>query len=267
MLASFEGKHSAGGSHERNEHAGEAKAVSHNRACGASSDSLFFFVMITAYAAVQIALTLIVKHVPKQNADMVAAGSALVLCVGHARHLYRPGALDRATKGARIGFAARYAARDCGVLFGFVLFCIVYAALWAMGIAHWNGLSASAAFVPSAVMAMVAAIGEELAIRGGVFRILEDSFGTAVALILSAGLFGAAACCSIRTPRLSRRGDRFGSGCAAGRGLRGQPQSVATDRAAFRLELHRRRRVRRRRVGRRGRQGPLQYAAHPDRTC
>ncbi|MDE2162846.1 MAG: CPBP family intramembrane metalloprotease [Alphaproteobacteria bacterium] len=151
---------------------------------------LFFFVLLTAYAGVQVGLSQIVKQVPKQNADAVAVGAALVLCavlLGIYAGLVCWIERRRARELALLRGIPRVVG---GVLFGFVLFCVVYAVLWAIGIAHWNGVSASTALVPSAVMAMVAAIGEELAIRGGVFRILEDSFGTAVALILSAGLFG-----------------------------------------------------------------------------
>ena len=78
-----------------------------------------------------------------------------------------------------------------GVAFGFALFTTVYAVLGAMGVAQWQGLSGHAPTVMALASALIAAIGEELTVRGGVFRILEDSFGTAVALILSAALFGA----------------------------------------------------------------------------
>ncbi|MDE2110319.1 MAG: CPBP family intramembrane metalloprotease [Alphaproteobacteria bacterium] len=149
---------------------------------------LFFFVLLTAYAAAQVCLMQIMKQFPKEPPQ--AAAAALVLCavlVGIYVGLVRWIEWRRARELALLRGIPRLIG---GAAFGFVLFCIVYAVLWAMGIAHWHGISVRIALIPSAITAMVAAVGEELAIRGGVFRILEDSFGTTVALTLSAGLFG-----------------------------------------------------------------------------
>ena len=151
---------------------------------------LFFVLPVTAYVGAQLALPQIAKHVPKDNAQVVVLAAAFGLCllmVGvytllvrwvegrHARELSPFRGLPLVIGGA---------------VFGFALFCAVYAVLWAMGIAHWQGMTGIAVAVSAVVMAAVSAVGEELIVRGGVFRILEDSFGTLVALTLSAALFG-----------------------------------------------------------------------------
>ena len=77
-----------------------------------------------------------------------------------------------------------------GIVVGFGLFATVFAILGAAGVARWHGLSAHFDVIPVFAASIVAAIGEELAFRGGVFRVLEDSLGTAWALLLSAAVFG-----------------------------------------------------------------------------
>ena len=151
---------------------------------------LFFVLLVTAYVGVQIALPQIAKLVPKDNAQVVVLAAASGLCLvllgvytllvrwverRHARELSPFRGLPLVIGGA---------------VFGFALFCGVYAVLWAMGIAHWQGMTGVAVAVSVVVMAVVSAVGEELIMRGGVFRILEDSFGTIIALTLSAALFG-----------------------------------------------------------------------------
>lgn len=77
-----------------------------------------------------------------------------------------------------------------GAAVGTALFAAVFGVLYALGVAHWRGLSAHADVFPQLAAALIAAVGEELTFRGGVFRVLADGFGTTVALIVSAGIFG-----------------------------------------------------------------------------
>ena len=77
-----------------------------------------------------------------------------------------------------------------GIVVGFGLFATVFAILGASGVARWHGLSAHFDVIPVLAASIVAAIGEELAFRGALFRVLEDSLGTAWALVLSAAVFG-----------------------------------------------------------------------------
>lgn len=79
-----------------------------------------------------------------------------------------------------------------GVGLGAALFTIVLVLLEAMGVVRWRGLAGHFGAVAVLAASIVAAVGEELAFRGGVFRILEESFGTSAALVLSSGLFGLA---------------------------------------------------------------------------
>ncbi len=77
-----------------------------------------------------------------------------------------------------------------GVALGAGLFVAVYAVLGAMGIMRIDGAAWDPRVLVSLAAAIAAAVAEELAIRGGVFRIIEDACGTAVALVFSAALFG-----------------------------------------------------------------------------
>jgi len=77
-----------------------------------------------------------------------------------------------------------------GVAIGFGLFCIVYAILAAMGVAHWVGVIGLGGLGPVLLMGVIAGVCEELIFRGVVFRVLEDSLGTTLAMVLSAALFG-----------------------------------------------------------------------------
>lgn len=77
-----------------------------------------------------------------------------------------------------------------GAALGFLLFTAVYGVFTLMGAADWRGFNGLAGVAPMLLLAIVAGVGEELLFRGVVFRVLEDSAGTAGALIVSAALFG-----------------------------------------------------------------------------
>lgn len=79
-----------------------------------------------------------------------------------------------------------------GVLVGAALFGAVYAILWAAGLAHYSGFRGFDSVPPTVAILFVIAVGEEIIFRGVVFRLLENCFGTAVGLGVSAGLFGLA---------------------------------------------------------------------------
>jgi membrane protease YdiL (CAAX protease family) len=77
-----------------------------------------------------------------------------------------------------------------GIAFGLGLFCAVYALLTMMGVAHFDGVNGFAKIGPVFLMALISGVGEELMFRGVLFRVLEDSLGTTIALIFSAAVFG-----------------------------------------------------------------------------
>jgi hypothetical protein len=77
-----------------------------------------------------------------------------------------------------------------GALIGFCIFCAVYGVLGLMGVASWAGFQGLAGVSPALMVAAMAGVAEELAVRGVLFRVIEDSLGTSLALVASAIIFG-----------------------------------------------------------------------------
>ena len=91
------------------------------------------------------------------------------------------------------------AARDiptfgvAGLITGAVLFSLVVGVLWLVGSYHVIGINAHVDWLPAVlVVGIGAGIGEEILVRGVIFRIVEEGLGTWWALAISALLFGAA---------------------------------------------------------------------------
>jgi membrane protease YdiL (CAAX protease family) len=86
----------------------------------------------------------------------------------------------------------RHAARLAlsGVVGGAALFTAVEMVLAWKGVAHFGPYAGTAYLGHAIAVSLVAAVGEEIVFRGVVFRIVEEGFGTLVALVFSAGLFG-----------------------------------------------------------------------------
>ena len=78
-----------------------------------------------------------------------------------------------------------------GAAIGFGLFALTMAVLYGLGVAQFHATPGNGLLRP-ANMAVLAAVGEELLMRGVIFRIFEEMFGSLVALVISAALFGAA---------------------------------------------------------------------------
>ncbi|HWE46772.1 MAG TPA: CPBP family intramembrane glutamic endopeptidase [Caulobacteraceae bacterium] len=151
---------------------------------------LSFVILVVAYVGAQIGIGVALKATPKAYASLVEAALVLAACAALlavyvlvVRLFERRGAKELAP-----GAGAPQALG--GAVTGFLLFCAVYAILMAMGVAHWGGFIGFANVLPPLLAALLAAVGEELAVRGGFFRIVEDSLGSLVALVLSAALFG-----------------------------------------------------------------------------
>jgi membrane protease YdiL (CAAX protease family) len=128
------------------------------------------------------------RHVPLHFRDWIAVPLVIVLgaaLIGLYILLVRSFERRKAAEARPDAVAA-----TTGMVLGFGLFSSVFVLLWLMGIASWQGLSAHFDLIPAFAGSMLAAIGEELALRGGAFRILEDTFGTTAALVGSAALFG-----------------------------------------------------------------------------
>jgi membrane protease YdiL (CAAX protease family) len=77
-----------------------------------------------------------------------------------------------------------------GMALGVGLFCCVYAIYAAMGAASFRGVNGFNGVGLVVLVAFLAGFGEEILFRGVVFRVLEESVGTLLAMILSAALFG-----------------------------------------------------------------------------
>lgn len=77
-----------------------------------------------------------------------------------------------------------------GAAIGFGLFGAVYAVFTVIGVATWHGLNGLGGVASALLLAVTAGVGEELIFRGVLFRILEESFGTTIALGMSALAFG-----------------------------------------------------------------------------
>lgn len=152
---------------------------------------VFFVVLVAANAGAELTRIWVSRHAPARSADSLLLITALVLAVivvGIYIGLVR-GVESRKTDELS---ATRAIGMASGALLGFALFATVLGVLWVSGIARVHGLSVRAAPVPMLAGAIVAAVGEEIAFRGGVFRILESGLGTTTALALSAALFGLA---------------------------------------------------------------------------
>lgn len=150
---------------------------------------IFFAVLLAADIGAQFSRLWAIRHAPPGRLDWVSLGSALLLAavllsvyVGLVRSLE-----GRATRELQ----PRIHHVIAGILLGLALFSSVFGLLYVIGVAQWLGLSAAGSdVIPMLAVAIIAAVGEELAFRGGLFRILEESYGTSMALALSAALFG-----------------------------------------------------------------------------
>jgi uncharacterized protein len=77
-----------------------------------------------------------------------------------------------------------------GVLIGFGLFSAVAGVLWSLGYYHVTSTNPASVMLPVALASASAAVFEELMFRGLVFRIIEQSHGSWIALVVSALFFG-----------------------------------------------------------------------------
>jgi membrane protease YdiL (CAAX protease family) len=145
-------------------------------------------VLFGAYIGLQIAIQVAANRLPKaEHATAVAVGfivlglPMLLLYAALVRVVERRKVLE-------IRFAPLLWIG--GIVLGAALFLALYAALWSLGVARFAGLSNDAVILMPFGVELAASFGEEVAFRGGVFRVLEDSFGTVPALLVSAAAFG-----------------------------------------------------------------------------
>ena len=77
-----------------------------------------------------------------------------------------------------------------GVLIGTLLFTLTIGVLWLLGYYQVTGVNDWTAIFSWLVLAIISGVVEELLIRGLLFRIIEESLGTWLALAISAIIFG-----------------------------------------------------------------------------
>ncbi|HVC28592.1 MAG TPA: type II CAAX endopeptidase family protein [Gammaproteobacteria bacterium] len=77
-----------------------------------------------------------------------------------------------------------------GFLVGILLFCLVMLILWLLGSLKISGMNPWSVMITPLIGALVAGFIEEILIRGILFRIIEESLGTWIALTASAVIFG-----------------------------------------------------------------------------
>ena len=79
-----------------------------------------------------------------------------------------------------------------GLLGGTALFSAVVGVLWLAGSYHVTGFNPHPDWIPQLLYVGVGAgAGEEIVMRGGLFRMIEEGLGTWIALAISAAVFGA----------------------------------------------------------------------------
>ena len=152
-------------------------------------------VMAVAMVAVAIAMQVLPRVLAKQLPAAVSGkwlnpAAAIILAlamIGGYRLAVR---WLEGRKAKELEFGPSLALTPLGVVVGLGLFCLVYAVLWAAGHAVFHGFVGTSGLITAVSAAVAAAVSEELVFRGVLFRVLEDSLGTLLAVILSAGVFG-----------------------------------------------------------------------------
>jgi len=154
-----------------------------------------FFALFWALIAVEVAAQIMPKQILLQLPEANHAAAAIAMSLASAlaillvywafvRMMEHRAVRELAPSRAPAGLIG-------GAAIGFGLFALTMAILFGLGVASFKATPGNSLLAP-ANMAVLAGIGEELLMRGVVFRILEEMFGSLVALIVSAGLFGAA---------------------------------------------------------------------------
>jgi CAAX protease family protein len=149
---------------------------------------LFFAALLLADIGAQLGRMWTLRHAPPADADRAVLGAALLLAAALAG-LYAWLVRTLEHRAVR-ELSPRPIQAACGIALGLGLFASVFGLLHLIGVARWQGLSARADVVPMLAAAIVAAVGEELAFRGALFRLLEERLGTGAALAASAAVFG-----------------------------------------------------------------------------
>jgi membrane protease YdiL (CAAX protease family) len=149
---------------------------------------VLFVVLLLGDVGAQLALGGTAAHVPPRLVNWAVFGVSVALAaalLGIYALLVHRMEFRKATE-----ISPRPGQLLAGAFLGFALFATVIGLIHVVGSAQLLGVSSSFAVILPLATSMLAAVGEELALRGAVFRIVEESRGTLVALVLSAAIFG-----------------------------------------------------------------------------
>jgi membrane protease YdiL (CAAX protease family) len=151
---------------------------------------LFFVVLIAAYAGCQLLPVLIgpsVAFLPAVIPAIVFALLSVAILVTVYRLLVQ---WTEKRAAAELSAHRAFALFGDGALIGVTLFCAVVAVIGLFGGAAIGGFVGYDGLIGAAAASLVAAVGEEIAFRGGVYRLLEEGFGTLIAILISGAMFG-----------------------------------------------------------------------------
>jgi membrane protease YdiL (CAAX protease family) len=118
----------------------------------------------------------------------MAVVAALAAYAGYRTYVHL---LERRTP-AELALPGALAEVGGGVLLGVLLFSVTIGILAALGIYKVSGVNPVAVLTLPLAIAIVSGVFEELIFRGILFRIVEESLGSWVALLVSAVIFGLA---------------------------------------------------------------------------
>jgi membrane protease YdiL (CAAX protease family) len=124
-----------------------------------------------------------VRGLPAACLHLVAALGACGIYVAYVRLLERRTPNELALKELAPQFTL-------GFIIGTGLFFLTIAILWFSGVYKADGVNSAAPLATFFIGALGAGLLEEIAVRGVLFRIMEESLGTWCALIVSALIFG-----------------------------------------------------------------------------
>jgi uncharacterized protein len=148
----------------------------------------FFVVLLAGDVVAQQSAMWVARQAPAGSADWMVVAAAFVLAAA-LLGLYvlivrwtEQRSAEELTPGVRLVLL--------GIALGLALFSTVFGLLHLIGVARWQGVSARFDVSPVLAFSILAAIGEELAFRGALFRLVAERFGTATALVVSAAIFG-----------------------------------------------------------------------------
>jgi membrane protease YdiL (CAAX protease family) len=148
---------------------------------------VLFVVMMAIYIGCQIGDDELSKRlplIPVPAAQMALAFVGVLILVLAYRLLVRWTERRGASELGAAGGLLR------GTLIGAALFSAVFTILWACGIATFSGLGSAGDLAAVFSVSLLAGFGEEIVFRGGVYRLMEEGFGTLAALLISGALFG-----------------------------------------------------------------------------